>query len=215
MKQCLKWLVASTSLVALGAAAINLYILLSTADTITTLPSELPTSETVIILGAAVYRDETLSPVLEARVTAALEVYQSGKVQTILVSGDNSTTQYNEVIPVRDYLLAAGVPASDIFTDFAGFDTYDSMYRAQSIFEVADAVVVTQSFHLPRAVFIGRALGMEVTGYVPTNDSVAFKNYVREFAARVKAYIDVTTHAEPRYYGERIPIDGDGRESLE
>src|SRR6185295_18531017 len=93
-----------------------------------------------------------------------IELYKAGTVSKILVSGDNSTVSHNEVNPVRDYLLASGIPDRDIFLDHAGFDTYSTMYRARDIFGVASILIATQSFHLPRAVFIARALGVDAYG---------------------------------------------------
>lgn len=138
--------------------------------------AELESAEAVMVLGAGVYQSGELTPVLEARVDRALAIYRAGLAEKILVSGDNSTPSYNtpsynEVVPVKVYLLAEGVPESDIFLDYAGFDTYDSMYRARDVFEVDTLIVVTQSFHLPRAVFIARALGLEVYGIAPVDDS--------------------------------------------
>lgn len=196
-----------------------------------------------IVLGASVYGDGSLSPALEERAKAALGLYQRGIVKKIIVSGDNRTVSYNEVIPIRLYLLENAVPAEDIFSDFAGFNTYDSMYRAGRIFGAKNVLVVTQGFHLPRAIYAARNLGLNAYG-VPadayrndgarngpeddlgldakdkTKDGVKSdfrndaKNYVREFFATVKTFLRVAIKAEPTYLGREIPIAGDGRESL-
>ncbi len=199
---------------AAAALAVNCYIVLSTRNNITAVLDEIRPAEAVLILGASVYADDKLSPILEERVKAALEIYQAGLVKKILVSGDNSTTEYNEVVPVRAYLLERGVPAEDIFLDYAGFDTYDSMYRASDLFFVQSAVIVTQRFHMYRALFIANARGIKVQGYVPNNNRVAAKNYLRESLARVKAVIDVWLNVPPVVLGEPIPISGDGRETF-
>lgn len=194
---------------------INIMIIDVSKDKITGNIESLQKAEAVIILGASVRNNKTLSPILQERAEAGLHVYQSGLVQKILVSGDNSTPNYNEVVPVRTYLIDAGVPESDIFLDFAGFDTYDSMYRAQSIFQVESAIIVTQSFHLPRAVYIADKLGITVQGFIPPHNFSSWKNFLREFGARIKAFFDIAFHSKPTYEGIEIPIQGDGRKSLE
>ncbi len=162
--------------------------------------------ETALILGAAVYSDGDLTPVYQHRVDKAIELYRADKVSKILASGDNSTVEHNEVNPVRDYLLAEGIPDVDIYLDHAGFDTYSTMYRARDVFKVSSVVIVTQSFHLPRAVFIARALGIEAYG-VPANDGrVTAFNYFREVFANEKAVFNIIFNREPKYLGEAIPI---------
>jgi SanA protein len=169
-----------------------------------------------LILGASVYGNGRLSPVLEERVKTAIGLYKTGVVKKILVSGDNSTPSYNEVIPIRDYLLENGifdVPAEDIFVDFAGFNTYDSMYRAQEIFHAKNVLIVTQSFHLPRAIYVARSVGLNAYG-VPARGGLSTQNTTREIFATVKTFFEVITNARPYFLGRAIPIEGDGRESL-
>lgn len=175
---------------------------------------DLTNADVVIILGAGVYQNGKLTPILKDRVDAAMLIYKDGLAPKILVSGDNGQQDYNEVIPIWEYLVAAGIPQEDIFLDYAGFDTYDSMYRASAVFEVDSAIVVTQSFHLPRAIFIANALGIDIQGFSPVKDKGTFYNSFRELAARVKAVMDLVTQSSPTYLGERIPISGDGRKTL-
>ncbi|MBV9159479.1 MAG: YdcF family protein, partial [Candidatus Kaiserbacteria bacterium] len=111
---------------------------------------DVPKTDVAIVLGASVLRGMP-SPVLEERAHTAVDLYLKGKVKKILVTGDNSALSHDEVTPVRKYLLSAGIPAKDIFLDHAGFDTYSSMYRAHAIFGATSATVVTQDFHVPRA----------------------------------------------------------------
>jgi SanA protein len=170
---------------------------------------------TAVLLGASVYSSGKLSPVLKERVDAAIELYKSGAVQKILVTGDNKTPTYNEVIPVRDYLLNRDIPAEHVFTDFAGFNTYDSLYRADEVFGVTKALIVTQRFHLPRAIFIARSVGLEAYGVPASAGNTQFRNYIREVLAIVKTFFEVTLHRVPHFLGPKIPITGDGRESLE
>jgi len=170
-----------------------------------------PEAQAALIPGAAILINGGLSPIFRDRVDTAIEVYQAGKVQKILVSGDNSTLSHNEVNPVRNYLLGKGVPDEDIFLDHAGFDTYSSMYRARDIFGVSSVLITTQSFHLPRAVFIARKLGIVAYGVNADKGHMLFKNYVREALADEKALFDLMVDRQPKYLGEPIPITGDGR----
>jgi SanA protein len=173
--------------------------------------SKAPNAQVAIIPGAAVLSNHDLSPILKDRVGKAIQLYEAKKVSKILVSGDNSTVSYNEVNPVRIYLLNKGVLDQDIFLDHAGFDTYSTMYRARDIFKVSSALVVSQSFHLPRAVFIARQLGMDAYGVNADAGHILFSNYIREVFADEKAILDLIFHVKPKYLGEQIPITGDGR----
>lgn len=147
------------------------------------------------------------------RVKTAVELYREKKVQKLLFTGDHGRLHYDEVNHMRRYAEALGVPREDIFLDHAGFDTYDSMYRARHIFQVESAVVVTQEFHLPRALYIARALGLNAVGVAA--DKYRYigveQYYLREIPARVKAFFNVSTGAKPRFLGEVIPITGDAR----
>jgi vancomycin permeability regulator SanA len=172
----------------------------------------LPDAEVALIPGAAIFPDGTLSPIFQDRADMAIRLYKAKKVLKILVSGDNSTLSHNEVNPVRNYLLLKGIPDQDIFLDHAGFDTYSTMYRARDIFGVTSLLIATQSFHLPRAVFIARELGMDAYGVDADNGPSLFSNYVREVFADEKAVFDLVFHIQPKYLGDRIPIMGDGRD---
>lgn len=167
---------------------------------------ELPERTVVIVPGAAVLRSGALSAVFLDRANAAVAIYQAGKARKILVSGDNSTEEHNEVDPARKYLLSMGVPEADIYLDHAGFDTYSTMYRARDIFGVSGAIVATQSFHLPRALFIAQSLGLDVVGYRADNVHLLARNEIRESLARVKAVLEVVLQRSPKFLGEAIPI---------
>jgi SanA protein len=168
-----------------------------------------PQAEAAIVLGASVSGGEP-SPILIARADTAIALYQAKKVSKILVTGDNGALDHDEVTPVRKYLIDAGVAAGDIFLDHAGFDTYSSMYRARDVFDVTSAIIVTQDFHLPRAVFIARALGLQAYGFPAREDRGNFYNYIREIPASIKAAWDLLMHRVPEYLGPQIPITGDG-----
>src|SRR3989344_4882480 len=171
--------------------------------------ADIPQSQVALVLGASVVRGAP-SPVFKARADGAVTLYKSGKVEKILATGDNGALSYDEVAPVRKYLLDAGIPAGDIFLDHAGFDTYSSMYRAREIFGADSVTVVTQDFHLPRATYLARHLGLTAYGMTAQSSGVSLRNYLREVPASVKALLDLATNREPKYLGEKIPLTGDG-----
>src|ERR1035437_10501331 len=172
---------------------------------------KVPNAEVALIPGAAVLKDGALSPIFIDRVDMAIKLYEAKKVSKILVSGDNSTVIYNEVNPVRLYLISKGIPDQDIFLDHAGLHTYSPTYRARDIFGVSSPLITTQSFHLPRAVFIARQLGMKAYGVNADVGHILFRNYVREVFADEKAVLDLVSNRKPKYLGDTIPITGDGR----
>ena len=168
-----------------------------------------------IVLGAFVMPDGKLCDMLADRVDTAIELYKQGKVTKILMTGDHGQKSYDEVNSMRRYAEARGVPTQDIFMDHAGFSTYDSMYRAKEVFMVDSAVIVTQDFHLPRAVFTARKLGLQAVGLnadrhiYPKRDLLIYQ--LREIPARIKAFVQLYTGAKPTFLGEAIPITGDGK----
>lgn len=170
---------------------------------------KLPHAQVAIIPGAAILINGNLSPVLRDRVDMAIEIYKKGIVDKVLVTGNNSSVDYNEVIPMKKYLVKNGVPEQDIFTDYAGFDTYSSMYRARDIFKVSSMIVVSQAFHLPRAVYIARHLGLIAYGMEADRGNYLLRNDVREIFGNVKALSDLFFKRQPKYLGEQIPITGD------
>jgi SanA protein len=127
-------------------------------------PASVPQKPVAIVFGAAVYGNGRLSTVLRDRMETAIILYQEGKVGKILVSGDNRFEEYNEPAAMTEYALQRGVPARDIQPDFGGQRTYDTCYRARNIFAVESALLVTQEFHLPRAIFTCRRLGLDAVG---------------------------------------------------
>lgn len=162
----------------------------------------------VIVPGASVLSSGQPSDVLEDRLLTAVELYKADKVKKFLVSGDHGQVNYNEVETMGQYLLNQGIPAEDIVLDHAGFDTFDTMVRAREVFQVDSAVVVTQEFHLPRAIYLGRAAGLNITGVIADQQTYVKIAYFvfREYFARVKAVLNVWFQASPKYLGEPIPI---------
>ena len=189
----------------------NVIIYLGTQKYIYNEVEEAPEASVVLIPGAAIFSDGSLSSVFLDRVDMAIKLYEAKKVSKILVSGDNSTDSHNEVNPVRLYLIDKGIPDQDIFLDHAGLDTYSSMYRARDIFGVTSILISTQSFHLPRAVFTARQLKIEAYGVNADVGHIFFRNYLREVLANEKAVSNLILDRKPKFLGEMIPITGDGR----
>lgn len=165
-----------------------------------------PQTPVALVLGAQVYADGTPSPFLEARLDLARRLLETGKVQVLLVSGDNMRFEYDEPTAMRAWLLAHGVPDGKIVRDYAGFDTYDSCTRAKRVFGVTRVTVVTQSFHLPRAVTICRRVGLDADGVgddsVSRDAQIWRSNARREYGASVKAVYDVMSRRDPVYLGK-------------
>lgn len=144
------------------------------------------------------------------RIEAAVQLYKAGKIDRIIVSGDNSRKEYNEAEYMRADLVAAGVPDSCIYLDYAGFRTFDSMLRCRDIFGQSKYTVISQLFHNERAIFIARHEGMDVVGYDAPEVNVpyhGFKTMVRERFARVKVFLDIyVLGTKPKFLGERIEV---------
>ncbi len=170
-----------------------------------------PQKPVAIVFGAAVYGGGRLSPMLRDRVETAVQLYHAGKVRRLLLSGDNSTPEYNEPAAMMAYSVERGVPAEAIQPDYGGRRTYDSCYRARHIFQVQEAVLVTQEFHLPRALFTCAGLGIEATGVIADMRdyhprSLAWSES-RELAAQLRALYDVIRRQPAEVMGEPIPLE--------
>jgi vancomycin permeability regulator SanA len=167
--------------------------------------ADVPPAPVALVLGAEVYPGGTPSPFLAARLDIARRLLVAGKVKAILVSGDHSRWEYDEPGAMQVYLIARGVPASQVVLDYAGFDTYDSCARARRVFGVRQAIVVTQSYHIERAVTLCRRLGVEADGV--GDDTVRIytdpwaHSMFRERGAIVKAVADVVSQRDPVFLG--------------
>ncbi len=188
---------------------LSTYIIETTSDEIYSKISDLPVSNTVVVLGASVHSDGKLSPILRDRVDTALDVYRAGKAKQFLLSGDNRRNDYNEVSAMKNYLLERDVPENLIFTDPAGLDTYDSMYRSDYIYKIPNAIVVTQKFHLPRTLFIAESLDLNYIG-LPAKERYyeTGSNLIRrEKLANLKALWEILTKQKPKNMGEENPVN--------
>lgn len=169
-------------------------------------------ADCIIVPGAAV-KGDVVSLSLAKRLDKAFDIYTSGKSRKIIVSGDHGRKDYDEVHAMRNYLTEKGVDIEDIFMDHAGFDTYDTVYRAKNIFAAEKPVIVSQHDHAMRAAYIADRLGMECQ-YVPCagySSSETVFQQVRESLARVKAFVQSEIfHSKSKYLGETIPVSGSG-----
>lgn len=181
-------------------------IMLIRANPRTFLPDEVPQARVALVLGAGLNRDGSPGLILRDRVETAIDLYNSGKVEKILMSGDNVSNNYDEPGAMQSFAIEMGVPAEDIILDYAGRRTYDSCYRAKVIFGLDKVIVVTQAYHLPRALFLCNAFDIEADG-MPADDSHYRRSFYtfwwfREILASLKAYWDV-------YISHPIPILGE------
>jgi SanA protein len=170
-----------------------------------------PQRQVAIVFGARVYGTTYLSAMLRDRVDTAVELYHAGKVEKLLLTGDNSTADYNEPGAMMAHAIAKGVDPADIQPDYGGRRTYDSCYRAGHVFQVTDAVLVTQAFHLPRALLLCSSLGLDSVGvsadrrqYDPR--SIAWSE-MREVPALLVALTDLVRQTPPPVLGDPIPFD--------
>jgi len=175
---------------------------------------DVPKADAILVLGAYVFPSGTVSTMLNDRLTVGYELYEQGKAPKLLVSGDHGQKDYDEVNSMKNFLKDKGVPSENVFMDHAGFSTYESLYRARDIFEVKKVIIVTQEYHLKRAVFVARELGLDAYGVA--SDKREYRgmaiNNLREIAARNKDFIWAKLiKPEPTFLGESIPVFGDGR----
>lgn len=165
-----------------------------------------PGSGTALVLGAGLYSGRP-SPLLAARLDLAARLYQEGKVRALLLSGDNSRTEYDEPTAMRDYLAGRGVPMSAMVLDYAGFDTWDSCVRAREVFGASEVTVVTQAFHLPRAVALCRTAGLRAFGVGDDSSrqwpAPTYVYAAREFLASAKGLGDAVLDARPVFPGPK------------
>lgn len=188
----------------------NWWVLRSSHSRVVYRLEDLEPHDVGLVLGTSpILRGGWKNPFFEARMNAAAQLFREGKVRHLLVSGDNGQKRYDEPTAMRDALVARGVPAEVVTLDYAGFRTLDSVERARSVFGLKDAVIITDDFHLPRALFLARAKGLGATGYRP--EPVPWKwskkTRVREMLSRVKACLDIyVLRTKPRFGGPREEI---------
>jgi len=208
LKKYFKICISLTVPIALLIVFFNIYIYYSTKSQF---DKELEDADCILVLGAGI-RNNQPSPMLHDRLEKAISLYNEKKAPKIIVSGDHGKEDYNEVGVMKQYLIDAGIPSSDIFMDHAGFSTYESIYRAKHIFEAKKMIIVTQDYHLHRALYIANVFDIEAVG-APSNPrkySGQMMRDVREIVARCKDFITCITQPKPTYLGEPIPVNGNG-----
>lgn len=168
----------------------------------------LPQQHVAMVFGAGLDSEGEPSPMLYDRVATAADLYDKGKVQKLLMTGDNSTVDHNEVEAMRKTAVGLGVDDSDIVLDYAGFSTWDSCYRAREVFNLSEATLVTQQFHLPRAIYTCNQLGVKSVGVIADRQPYhTVSNEVREYIALANTAFRFLTNDQPRFLGPKIDID--------
>lgn len=194
-------------------AALNLYVVQKGKQRI--LSSEEAAelnADCILVLGCGLRADGSPSRMLQDRLDRGIELYQNAAAPKLLMSGDHGQEQYDEVNAMKKTAVEAGVPSGDVFMDHAGFSTYDSMYRAKEVFQAKRVIIVTQRYHLYRALYIAEQIGLEAWGVAAEDVTYAGQSgrEVREILARIKDIGYCMIKPEPTYLGEAIPVTGNG-----
>jgi vancomycin permeability regulator SanA len=213
MNIVLKYGIIVIAVIVLIVLGINLYVRLSTRKQIIKENeyANLSDIDCIIILGAGIWGDKP-SPMLEDRLLEGIKLYQNNVSDKIIMSGDNGKEEYNEVEIMKNYAKEKGIPSENIFMDHAGFSTYESIYRAKEIFEAKKVVIVTQKYHLYRALYVANQLGLEAygVGADPRQYVGATYREIREILARDKDFVKCIFKLKPTYLGDTIPVSGNG-----
>ncbi len=215
MKKINKLIIAIVILIIIGIIAvfgINQYVKSIANKNIIQEVENANKSDAILVLGCQVMDDGSLSLMLKDRLDKAVELYKQGMAEKIIVSGDHGREEYDEVNAMKTYLIENEIPSENIFMDHAGFSTYESLYRADYIFKVKKLTVVTQEYHLYRAVYIGNKLGIETYGVpaIKTEYYGQTSREIREILARDKDFVKCIFKSKPTYLGESIPVSGNG-----
>ena len=194
--------------------SINQYIKQSVKKDILTMnqAKDLKDVDCILVLGAGVREDGTPSLMLNERLELGIALYQSGASQKLLMSGDHGRKDYDEVNTMKGYALSQGITSEDVFMDHAGFSTYESIYRAKEIFQAKKIIIVSQAYHLYRALYIADKFGIEAYGVAAKGEEYQGQTYreFREILARNKDFLSVIFRPKPTYLGEAIPVSGNG-----
>ena len=214
LKKTFLWLLILALFSIATPFAIDGWVVHSTASRILTTEeaAKLGDVDCILVLGCAVRPNGTPSPMLAERLQKSVELYEAGAAPKLLMSGDNGQVEYNEVAAMGNFALEKGVPSYDIFLDYAGFSTYESVYRAKEIFQTKKIIIVTQKYHLHRALYIAKALGLEAYGV--SSDTQVYAGQanrdVREILARNKDFLTSIFKPKPTYLGDPVPVSGPG-----
>lgn len=201
------------ALIGIMMLSINFYVVNKTKSKIVTEKQgkELENVDCILVLGAGIWGDKP-SPMLEDRLLQGITLYNNQTSSKIIMSGDHGKEEYDEVNVMKDFAIEKGVKSEDIFMDHAGFSTYDSVYRAKEIFKAQKIIIVTQKYHLHRALYVAEKLGIEAYGVA--SDPREYRGQVvrelREVLARDKDFFKCIIKPEPTYLGDTIPVSGNG-----
>lgn len=188
----------------------NLIIEKATTDKTYDTLVDIPKNKVGLVLGTARRLVEGgLNPYYTNRIEATVSLFQAGKIEFVLVSGDNGSIYYNEPNTIKKDLIKEGIPEERIFLDYAGFRTLDSMVRAKAIFGLDSVTVISQDFHNKRAIYLAEKKGLAAIGFnaKDVSGNPGLKVHLREYLARVKVFVDLILNTQPRYYGNRIVIE--------
>lgn len=212
MKKILKYTLVIIMILIIIVLAINFYVKLSTKKQIIKIEeANIEDIDCILVLGAGVW-GENPSPMLEDRLLRAIELYKNGVSSKIIMSGDHGREDYDEVNIMKNFAIEKGVPSEDVFMDHAGFSSYESVYRAKEIFDCEKIIIVTQKYHLYRALYIANQLGLEAYGVCSDQRQYVGAIYreLREILARNKDFIKCIFKPEPTFLGDTIPVSGNG-----
>ncbi len=210
----LVWFVFVVIIMTLTVVGINLHIVIKEKSKILSLEEAAKfQADCIIVLGAGIRDDGSPTWMLEDRIKIGDKLYQNHAADKIIMSGDHGRENHDEVNTMKNYAIGEGIPSEDIFMDHAGFETYDSLYRARDIFGAKKVVIVTQEYHLYRALYIADRLGMEACGV--TSDLRFYSKKMvywkfREYLARVKSFVKCIAQPEPKYLGDTIDLSVSG-----
>jgi len=196
----------------LAVSAINITMCSAGSKRLRTEADTFEKADCIMVLGCQVKADGSLSHMLEDRLKRGVALYKAGAAPKLLMSGDHGQVSYNEVAAMKQYAIDQGVPSEDIFMDHAGFSTYESVYRARDIFQVERIIIVSQEYHLYRALHVAQALGLESWGVASDYRTYSGQSVrdIREVLARVKDFGLGIFQPKPTYLGDPIPITGSG-----
>lgn len=204
-------------LIGIAAVSLSVYMVKATEKNIFTADTfkNDEKADCILILGAGV-KDGKPKPMLRDRLLTGIELYKSGAAEKIIMSGDHGRADYDEVNVMRAFALEQGVSAEDIFLDHAGFSTYDSVYRAKNIFGAENIIIVSQKYHLYRALYIAKKLDVKAAGVSANLNTYGgqLKRDIREIIARDKDFFKCIVKPEAEIMGDKIPLDGDGSITL-
>ena len=188
---------------------VNIYVKSKTEGLIYHYANGVPEENVGIIFGAGI-RNDRPSKYLKDRLDKGIELYKLKKINKILLSGDNGSDEHDELTVMKLYCYENGVDTTKVFLDYAGFDTYSTMYRAKHIFKIKSAILVSQEYHLSRAIYIGNEMGVKSVGLSANEGAYRNYNYVRfrEYFTILKSFIDVARNRKPHFLGHEVNING-------